>query len=59
MELTYTTQGDYQVPELTLPEETKTTYGHYGRLRKSYLEKYRHGTFSTLLLSGKLNQHLM
>ncbi|MCL6457807.1 MAG: TnpV protein [Gorillibacterium sp.] len=57
MELTYTQQGDYLLPDLTLPEE-ETHIGKYGILRKSYLKNYRKGIYANLMLSGSLNSHL-
>ena len=57
-ELTYTQVGDYLVPDLTIGEP-QPTYGKYGMLRKQYLKEYRRGTYASLLISGKLNQHLV
>ena len=42
MELTYTQQGDYLLPDLTLPEE-EAHIGKYGMLRKTYLKNHRKG----------------
>ena len=39
MELTYTMQGDYRLPNLIPPESPKV--GKYGMLRHSYLRKHR------------------
>ena len=57
MELTYTTQGDYLMPDLTLPEQ-ETHIGIYGMLRKTYLKNHRKGMYASLMLAGKLNSHL-
>ena len=59
MKLTYTQTGDYLIPNLMLNEEPTEVPGKYGMLRKTYLKKHRGGTYQTLLLSGKLNQHLL
>ena len=56
MEMTYTMRGDYLLPDLTLPEQP--TIGKYGMLRKSYLKNHRKATYTSLLLSGKLMEHL-
>ena len=56
MELTYTMQGDYQIPNLTTPETPKL--GKYGMLRRSYLKNHRTHLYTGMLLSDKLNQHL-
>ena len=56
MELTYTMQGDYQIPNLTPPENPKI--GKYGMLRRSFLKNHRKHLYTGLLLSDKLNRHL-
>lgn len=56
MAVTYRTEGDYQLPNLTVPEAP--TVGKYGMLRRSYLRSYRNGIYTGLMLSGKLNSHL-
>ena len=56
MELTYTMQGDYQIPNLTTPETPKL--GKYGMLRRSYLKNHRTHLYTGMLLSDKLNRHL-
>ena len=56
MELTYTMQGDYLLPNLIAPESPKI--GKYGMLRRKYLQKYKQGLYSGMMLSGKLNSHL-
>lgn len=57
MELTYTLQGDYLIPDLTLPEKA-AHIGKYGMLRKTYLKNHRKGIYASLMLAGKLNGHL-
>lgn len=56
MELTYTMQGDYLLPDLTVPESP--TLGKYGMLRRSHLKDHRDGIYTGMLLTGKLNAHL-
>ena len=56
MELTYTMQGDYLLPDLTVPESP--TLGKYVMLRRSYLKDHRDGIYTGMLLTGKLNAHL-
>ena len=56
MELTYTMQGDYLVPDLTVPESPKL--GKYGMLRRTFLRKHRDGIYTGMLLNGTLNSHL-
>ena len=58
-ELTYTKNGDYLIPDLTLTgTEEARPLGKYGRLRRSYLQEHRPGLYSRLSLSEKLFPHL-
>ena len=50
--------GDYLIPDLKLPEQDLLCFGKYGRLRKNYLKNYKRGIYSSLLISGRLNEHL-
>ena len=58
MELTYTERNDVVYPDLALPEQTNYPIGKYGKMRLDYLKKHRRGTYTTLLTSCTLNQHL-
>ncbi len=58
MELTYTERNGVMYPDLALPEQTNHPIGKYGKLRRDYLKKHRRGTYTTLLTSCTLNQHL-
>ena len=58
MELTYTKCGDYYIPDLTLDSETDQPLGRFGRLRETYLREHHHGTYTSMLLTGRLNAHL-
>ena len=58
MELTYTERNGFMYPDLALPEQTNYPIGKYGRMRLDYLKKHRRGTYTTLLTSCTLNQHL-
>ena len=57
-ELTYTQNGDYLIPDLSLSEQPQTPLGKYGRMRKNYLKEHRPVLWSSLLLSEKLYPHL-
>ena len=59
MELTYTEKDGLLFPNLELDEHPEGTIGKYGRMRKRYLEQKHDGTFTTLILSGKLTEHLL
>ena len=52
--VTYSTVGDYQLPNLTLPQQEKAL-GKYGRLRRTYLMKHRPVLYNSMLLSGTLH----
>ena len=56
---TYTQVGDVLLPDLTPEPAPKCSLGRFGRMRKRYLEQRRDGTFTALVLSGKLTEHLM
>ena len=56
MELTYRQEGDYLLPNLSVPEAPKI--GKYGMLRRTYLRKHRNGLYIGMQLSGRLDLHL-
>lgn len=58
MELTYHRKGDYLFPNLMIEEED-VSIGKYGMLRRSFLKENRKGWYQGMLLSGKLDRHLM
>ena len=58
MEMTYTRNGDYLIPDLSLTETEQKPLGKYGRLRKTYLKEHRPVLWNELILSEKLYPHL-
>ncbi len=58
MKPTYRRCGDYLLPDLGLTDEEQRPLGKYGGMRLNYLKGHRPGLFSSLLLSGKLMEHL-
>ena len=58
MKLTYTKQGDYLIPYITIRQPRKAL-GHYGRLRKAYLQNFRPILFNELVLSDMLFEHCL
>jgi hypothetical protein len=58
-EITYSQSGDYLIPNLELPQQEDVTIGKYGMLRHTYLKTYKRGFYAKLLLSGKLQIHLI
>lgn len=59
MDVTYTTVGNIQIPNLIMDAQPEGGVGKYGRLRKRYLEEKKDGTFTAIVLSGKLTEHLL
>lgn len=57
-ELTYTQNGDYLVPDITITEQTRAV-GKYGRMRMRYLREHRPVLYSSLVLGEKLHPHLL
>ena len=55
---TYTMQGDYCLPDLTLPAEEERPIGVWGQRRLNYLKHSRKVLYYNLLTSGKLRSHL-
>lgn len=55
---TYTMQGDYRLPNLTLPAEDERPIGVWGQRRLRYLKQHHKVLYYNLLTSGKLNSHL-
>ena len=53
---TYRQEGDYFLPNLTVPESVPA--GIWGQRRRQYLQKHRKAFYNALLLSGKLDTHL-
>ena len=59
MNVSYTTVGSIQIPNLVLDPAPDATIGKYGRMRKRFLEQRNDGTLTVLVLSGKLTDHLL
>ena len=57
-ELTYTMNGDYLLPNLTLPQQSEVQMNKYGRMRKTYLKEHRPVLWNRMLLNGTLDSHL-
>ena len=55
---TYTMQGDYRLPNLTLPAEEERPIGVWGQRRLNYLKHHRKVLYFNLFTSGKLYSHL-
>lgn len=55
---TYTIQGDYCLPDLTLLPEEKRPIGEWAQRCRQYLKQHHKILFYNLLTSGKLQSHL-
>lgn len=55
---TYTIQGDYCLPNFTLPPEEERPIGVWAQHRRQYLKQHHKILYYNLLTSGKLRSHL-
>ena len=56
---TYRLEGDYLLPNLSLPPDLEEyQFGKYGRMRQRFLKEHRHALYTTLMLEGTLMKHL-
>ena len=53
MNIPYIRSGDYFIPDLKLPEETRPI-GKWGRMHRDYLKEHHPIQFNNLVLSGNL-----
>ena len=56
MNLTYTMQGDYLIPDLVAPESPNI--GKFGMLRRTFLREHKNGIYTGMMLNATLNRHL-
>lgn len=56
--ISYTLQGDYYLPNLTLPIEENKPIGIWGQRRLRYIRQHRKVFYTNLLTSGRLNGYL-
>ena len=55
---TYTVQGDYCLPDLTIQPEEERPIGVWAQRRLRYLKQHHKILYYNLLTSGKLQSHL-
>ena len=55
---TYTLQGDYYFPNLSLPAEKNKPIGIWGQRHLRYIQHHRKVFYTNLLTSGRLNGYL-
>ena len=54
----YYLEGDYYIPNLTIPKQEKIILNKYGRMRLNYLKEYKKAEYTIMLMDGTLNSHL-
>lgn len=57
MKIQYIRAGDYFIPDLELPQESRPM-GKWGRMHRDYLREYKPIQYNCLLLSGELWSYL-
>lgn len=57
MKINFIRSGDYYIPDLKLPEETRPI-GKWGRMHREYLEQHHPIQYTNLVLSCKLWTYL-
>ena len=58
MEIIYTMQGDYLLPDLTLPKQDSRPIGLWGQQHLRYIKRSRPILYTNLLTKCKLNEYL-
>ena len=56
--ITYTRQGDYNLPNLMLPEQDDREIGIWGQRRRRFLKEHHRVLYYNLLTKCKLHDHL-
>ncbi len=56
--ISYTLQGDYYLPDLSLPAEEEIPIGVWGQRHAAFLKNHQRGVYNEFLVSGKLQQYL-
>ncbi len=54
----YHLDGDYYIPNLSMPKQEKIILNKYGRMRLKYLKEYKKADYTIMLMNGTLNTHL-
>lgn len=56
--ITYTLKGEYYIPNIAVPKDTKYTIGRFGKAHLKYIKEYNNFLYTDLILNGKLNRYL-
>ena len=54
----YHLEGDYYIPNLSMPKQEKIVLNKYGRMRLKYLKENKKADYTVMLMDGTLNTHL-
>lgn len=54
----YHLEGDYYIPNLSMPKQEKIILNKYGRMRLKYLKEHKKADYTIMLMDGTLNTHL-
>ena len=57
-ELTYTMVGDYNLPNLELPQQPEVSLGRYAQMRRKFLKEHHKVLYFNFLTKGTLTEHL-
>lgn len=57
--ISYTLQGDYYLPDLTLSDQEDEPIGLWGQRHSRYIKQHGKILYTNLLTSGKLNGYLI
>ena len=58
VEITYTREGDYLIPDIQLTPVKPEALGKYGRMRMAFLKEHNPMLYNSLTLTEKLFPHL-
>lgn len=59
MNIIYSMEGDYLIPDIFANEEPEQSLTKYGMLRESFLKSHHKGIYTRKLLAGTLKEHCL
>ena len=54
----YHLEGDYYIPNISIPKQEKIVLNKYGRMRLNYLKEHKKADYTIMFMDGTLNTHL-
>lgn len=54
----YHLEGDYYIPNISIPKQEKIILNKYGKMRLQYLKEHKKADYTIMLMNGTLNAHL-